>query len=458
MPCLIITGYPSSGKTSIAEMISERALKHHSKTIQRTMIINEESIYSSSTRSINNNSNNSSSSNNNNNNNNNNDNRYPPEHIKQKCYHNSNAEKETRAALKTEFDRYASTASSTKTLVILDSLNYIKGYRYELHCISKAVGERHGIVWVVCPPKLAFQWNQNRIKQYETNRKESKNGNDEEKITNYHRNNSNEEENEKDFKLFYTEEMLEGLMKRYEPPDNRNRWDKPLYRIELSTLIENAHSNDECKDDNNQSMSASNSVAKDVLEKSVYNMHSLSDAIEDNTSKSSNSNSTTTNDEMTNKSKLEDRIDTILDAFLECKPLKEGLSTQKPIVAASNVSSVVPLLYKITKFHFFQLSHLFIFTYFYHFISYIHERYCIKWMQLLKESQHQYAKHNKIYHWEVHFLSCHTYLHQQANKKQLLFIDESIYQNYVVGKDNMLNGYLLIHPMTRLNEEYRNHS
>ena len=89
MPCLIITGYPSSGKTSIAEMISERALKHHSKTIQRTMIINEESIYSSSTRSINNNSNNSSSSNNNNNNNNNNDNRYPPEHIKQKCYHNS---------------------------------------------------------------------------------------------------------------------------------------------------------------------------------------------------------------------------------------------------------------------------------------------------------------------------------------------------------------------------------
>lgn len=43
-------------------------------------------------------------------------------------------EKMTRAALKSAVERFA----TSSTLVVLDSMNYIKGYRYELYCVSRA--------------------------------------------------------------------------------------------------------------------------------------------------------------------------------------------------------------------------------------------------------------------------------------------------------------------------------
>ena len=45
----------------------------------------------------------------------------------------SGNEKELRASLKSEVQKLM----SKEDVVILDSLNYIKGYRYELCCISK---------------------------------------------------------------------------------------------------------------------------------------------------------------------------------------------------------------------------------------------------------------------------------------------------------------------------------
>jgi tRNA uridine 5-carbamoylmethylation protein Kti12 len=56
------------------------------------------------------------------------------------------AEKQTHGALKSAFDRVSKT---DRTLVIIDSQNYIKGFRYELHCISKATEERHEVLWVL---------------------------------------------------------------------------------------------------------------------------------------------------------------------------------------------------------------------------------------------------------------------------------------------------------------------
>ena len=95
-----------------------------------------------------------------------------------------------------------------------------------------------------------------------------------------------DQQNEKQY-CFYSTEMMEGLMKRYEPPDDRNRWDKPLYRVDVSTFIPNPSSSNSNDSNANAvavststSTSTSTSVAKNVLEKSVYNMHSLSDAIE----------------------------------------------------------------------------------------------------------------------------------------------------------------------------------
>lgn len=314
MPCLVITGYPSSGKTSIAQALSERALKHRSQSIKKTVIINEESIFSSSSALSQQNTAGKA-----------NETRYY-------CYKDSNAEKQTRSALKTEFDKQAATASSTNTLVILDSLNYIKGYRYELHCISKAAGERHGILWVVCPPGVALEWNKKRIQE------------DLEKPKEGNANESNDDD-EKQHRLYYSEEMMEGLMKRYEPPDQRNRWDKPLYRVELAALLPELASSSSTQTESNGNDSTANTIAKDVLAKSVYNMHSLSDAIdkssptEKQTKQKLPSSSNESNGDK-DRTPLEVKLDEILDAFLESRPLKEGMSTQKPVVAESNVSTI----------------------------------------------------------------------------------------------------------------------
>lgn len=310
MPCLILTGHPCAGKTTFSAKLKERALKHPSKLIDNVIIINEESCCVNQSKA--------------------------------ECYATSQAEKATRSALKAELDR----SLAPRTLVILDSMNYIKGYRYELHCLSKAVGERHGVVWILNSVNVIRQWNQER----------------------------------------YSEELLNALIQRYEPPDARNRWDKPLYRVDLTPTA----ASDTCS-------STTNQAAQDALQRSVYNMHSLSSAITDSaaaapkkpraksaafsfkkrtqnrgakantvnedpskeTSKAdSNSDAkesasdalekkepTSNDDTNSKKLTLEDRIDEILDSFfLDVEPLKEGTSTHQNLLGDADVLNKVDSL------------------------------------------------------------------------------------------------------------------
>lgn len=308
MPCLIITGHPCAGKTTVAKLFRERALRK----VDRVELINEESAC--------------------------------PDHTKSACYKDSQAEKKTRAALKSTFDRTVS-ASDGSSLIILDSLNYIKGYRYELFCISKAAKERHGILWILNDTETIKKWNNERA------------------------------ESER-----FTEAQLEELILRYEPPDSRNRWDQPLYRLDLQQ---------------NNSSTASD---MDALQRSVYNMHNLSDAlsqsepIKTNVSQpspqtetvktstfkkrstfrrvtktsaseiseslqhttgsmpssiigNSNPNSRDSSTIPEIESSLEERIDQILDQFLsDVKPLEEGMSTRQHIATDANVLQTVDAL------------------------------------------------------------------------------------------------------------------
>ncbi len=113
MPCIIITGHPGAGKTTVAQLLRDRARKHHA--IDEVILINEES----------------ECSNNNNNNNNNNDDDANG-CIKQSCYETPSAEKKTRGTLKSAFDRAVGVSmppsQRKRRLIILDSLNYIKGF------------------------------------------------------------------------------------------------------------------------------------------------------------------------------------------------------------------------------------------------------------------------------------------------------------------------------------------
>ncbi len=196
MPCLVIAGHPSAGKTTLALKLKERALKHNA--IDEVVILNEESECDGYQEG--------------------------KANAKQELYETSFAEKQTRGALKAAFDRAVKkTSGSSKRLVILDSMNYIKGFRYELHCISKASGEKHGILWVLNRLQIVQEWNTD-----------------------------------------YGPKLLRELMSRFEPPDERNRWDKPLFTVDVAPV------KDETK--------AVNSSKTEVLENSVYNMHSLGEA------------------------------------------------------------------------------------------------------------------------------------------------------------------------------------
>ena len=78
----------------------------------------------------------------------------------------------------------------------MDSLNYIKGYRYELYCVSKHVKTPQCLLLCETAPETAREWNAER------------------------------DEGER-----YTAEVFDGLVMRFESPDSRNRWDSPLYMV-----------------------------------------------------------------------------------------------------------------------------------------------------------------------------------------------------------------------------------
>lgn len=81
--------------------------------------------------------------------------------------------------------------------VILDSLNYIKGFRYELYCLSKLLKTTQCVVHCDTPTQIASNWNEERSPESEK----------------------------------YSEEIFQALVQRFEPPDSRNRWDSPLITL-----------------------------------------------------------------------------------------------------------------------------------------------------------------------------------------------------------------------------------
>ena len=96
MPLLLMCGIPGSGKSKRANEIKQYLENTHQKKV---VIINEESL----------------------------------QLVKEESYKDPIQEKYTRAFLKSNVEKVI----DAETVVILDSLNYIKGYRYELYCLSR---------------------------------------------------------------------------------------------------------------------------------------------------------------------------------------------------------------------------------------------------------------------------------------------------------------------------------
>ncbi|CAK4032459.1 related to kti12 [Lecanosticta acicola] len=103
----------------------------------------------------------------------------------------SRAEKDARATFSSAIKRVL----TKDTLVIADGMNYIKGFRYQLYCEAKAVQTTSCVVHVGTPAEQCRQFNE----QTEA----------------------------------YPPEVFENLVFRYEEPNGMNRWDAPLFTVPI---------------------------------------------------------------------------------------------------------------------------------------------------------------------------------------------------------------------------------
>ncbi|XP_006839827.1 PREDICTED: protein KTI12 homolog [Chrysochloris asiatica] len=174
-------------------------------------------------------------------------------------YGDSAREKALRGALRAAVERHL----SRQDVVILDSLNYIKGFRYELYCLARAARTPLCLVYCVRPcslsegPQVAGTENGDRKVTMSWQPRAEQGGRPPVAGTcvgrelatagsEVHREVELEEirapnspgfvttESEKSAPTvgsFYPSELLEALTLRFEAPDSRNRWDRPLFTL-----------------------------------------------------------------------------------------------------------------------------------------------------------------------------------------------------------------------------------
>ncbi|XP_060733711.1 protein KTI12 homolog isoform X2 [Tachysurus vachellii] len=121
MPLIIICGFPCSGKSRRAQELKDYFIK---TTDKQVCIIGDE-IHGIDKNSV---------------------------------YADSQKEKHLRGTLRSEVERKI----NKDHIVILDSLNYIKGYRYELFCLIKHVQTPHCLVYCLTTAALSSDWNKER--------------------------------------------------------------------------------------------------------------------------------------------------------------------------------------------------------------------------------------------------------------------------------------------------------
>ncbi|XP_021354566.1 protein KTI12 homolog [Mizuhopecten yessoensis] len=156
MPCIVVCGFPCSGKSTRTEEIKQYLETQCKRSVT---VISDHSI--GVDRNL--------------------------------VYADSKQEKETRGTLKSAVQRHI----GKEDVVILDSLNYIKGFRYELYCITKACQTPQCTVFCDSNREMVSLSNQERPLEER-----------------------------------YTQEILDALVMRFEPPNSNQRWDSPLFTVQ----------------------------------------------------------------------------------------------------------------------------------------------------------------------------------------------------------------------------------
>ncbi|CAO2832202.1 unnamed protein product [Amaranthus hypochondriacus] len=161
MALVVICGQPCSGKSTAATCLAEALRASESKATVRVI---DETFF----------------------------------HLdRNQSYANMIAEKNVRGVLRSEVDR----SVSKDNIIIVDSLNSIKGYRYELWCLARAAGVRYCVLHCDVEDTDCRKWNEDRKDKGEA---------------------------------AYDETIFEDLVRRFEKPDSKNRWDCPLFELQPS--------------------------------------------------------------------------------------------------------------------------------------------------------------------------------------------------------------------------------
>ncbi|ODV94088.1 hypothetical protein PACTADRAFT_50977 [Pachysolen tannophilus NRRL Y-2460] len=164
MPLVLFTGFPSSGKSRWANLLKEKlngkiaSLKPGEAGSNMKVILHSDESLG----------------------------------ISHDEYKDSRTEKSLRGTQMSAVKRDI----SKNTIVILDSPAYIKGFRYQLFCESKALSTSYCVIHVMAPSEKCFEYNSQRPLSEQ-----------------------------------WDEELLKHMIMRYEEPDGNNRWDSPLFNI-----------------------------------------------------------------------------------------------------------------------------------------------------------------------------------------------------------------------------------
>ena len=116
---------------------------------------------------------------------------------KQKAYSTYQEEKSLRGFYRSNVNKLL----TNENLVIIDSINYIKGFRYELFVLCRTMKTRHCVLMIDADIFTVKEHNQKS-------------------------------------KVF-NEDLLQDLFNRMERPNEKNRWDKPLFGILPEDMVPN---------------------------------------------------------------------------------------------------------------------------------------------------------------------------------------------------------------------------
>jgi protein KTI12 len=156
MPLVIMVGAPCSGKTTRAHELA-KYIREQKAGIEVT-IVNEESLNID----------------------------------RKQAYSSSVEEKAARSAFRGAVERHV----SSRMVVIADSLNFIKGLRYELYCRAREAATTHCVIYCDTELETCIKYNE-----------------------------------ERDEKLQYEADRVTSLFNRMEHPNGNKRWDKPLFTV-----------------------------------------------------------------------------------------------------------------------------------------------------------------------------------------------------------------------------------